>query len=430
MNQVGIDTLWALVAGFLVFFMQAGFAMVEAGFVRAKNAVNIIMKNLLDFSIATICFFAVGYGLMFGDGNGFMGIHGLWFLNGADNSPAIGDAYRGVYSALNWAGIPLFAKFFFELVFAGTAATIVSGAVAERIKFSSYLIYTFIISAVVYPIVGHWIWGGGFLAGMGVFDFAGSTVVHAVGGAAGLAGAIILGPRIGKYNKDRSANVIAGHNIPLAALGVFILWFGWFGFNPGSTLSVGDGVAISLISANTNIAAAVAGLSALIVTWIKFKKPDASMAMNGVLAGLVAITAPCAFVTPLSSAMIGLVAGVLVVFSVVFFDSINIDDPVGAVSVHMVNGIWGTISVGLFGLKSLGLSHDGLFNGGGFHQLMVQTIGTLSGVAFSFFFMLIVFKVIAATVGLRVDRHEELKGLDVGEHGMEAYSEFQIFTSK
>lgn len=412
-TQMGLDTFWVLFSAFLVFFMQAGFGMVEAGFIRAKNACNILTKNFLDFCMASIGFFIFGYAIMFGAGNDFVGFHG-WFLVGAE-APV---------------NLPFFAFWLFQAVFCGAAATIVAGGMAERMKFPAYLIYSFLISAFVYPVVGHWIWGGGWLSKLGFMDFAGSTVVHAVGGVAALVGTIILKPRIGKYNPDGSPNVIAGHNIPLASLGVFILWFGWFGFNPGSTLSVGDGSLISRIALNTNMAAATGGLVAMMVVWKLFGKPDLSMAMNGALAGLVAITAPCAFVDPWAAIVIGAVGGVLVVLAVILLDKLHIDDPVGAVPVHFVNGVWGTLAVGLFGKASLGIPTDGLLYGGGFKQLGVQALGVGAAVLFVALAMGIIFKVIDKIVGLRVTSEEELKGLDIGEHGIESYSGFQIFTNQ
>ncbi len=407
--QLGLDTVWVLIAAFLVFFMQAGFGMVEVGFIRAKNATNILTKNFLDFCMASIGFFAFGYALMFGPGNGFMGFSG-WFLKGAESG----------------AGIPLFAFWLFQAAFCGAAATIVAGGMAERMKFPAYLIYSFVISAFIYPLVGHWIWGGGWLANLGFADFAGSTVVHTTGGIAALVGTMILKPRTGKYRADGSPNLIPGHNIPLAALGVFILWFGWFGFNPGSTLSVGNGNLIARVAINTNLAAAAGGLAAMMTIWIVSKKADLSMAMNGALAGLVAITAPCAFVDPVSSIIIGAVGGIIVVFGAFLLDKLKIDDPVGAVPVHGMNGIWGTLAVGLFGRESLGLFSDGLFFGGGGRLLGVQALGTFSVAVFIFIAMGVVFKVIDATMGLRVSLEEEWRGLDIGEHGLESYAGFQI----
>ncbi|MDP8297888.1 MAG: ammonium transporter [Candidatus Orphnella occulta] len=411
--RVGLDTMWVLIAAFLVFFMQAGFGMVEAGFIRAKNTCNILTKNFLDFCMASLGFFIFGYAIMFGAGNGFMGFKG-WFLVGAESG----------------AEIPLYAFWLFQAVFCGAAATIVAGGMAERMKFPAYLIYSFIISAFIYPIVGHWIWGGGWLSKLGFADFAGSTVVHALGGFAALIGTIILKPRIGKYTPDGKPNVIAGHSIPLASLGVFILWFGWFGFNPGSTLGVGNGDLIARVAINTNLAAATGGILAMLTVWKMFGKPDLSMAMNGALAGLVAITAPCAFVEPLAAIIIGMVAGIIVVLGVVLLDKLNIDDPVGAVPVHGLNGIWGTLAIGLFGKESLGLANNGLFYGGGLVQLGIQLLGVTSVIAFILLTMGGLFKLIDSTIGLRVSREEELKGLDIGEHGMEAYAGFQIFTTE
>ncbi|MFH1645697.1 MAG: ammonium transporter [Candidatus Omnitrophota bacterium] len=411
--KTGVDTLWVLLSAFLVFFMQAGFGMVEAGFIRAKNVCNILTKNFLDFCMASLGFFIFGYAIMFGPGNGFMGING-WFLMGAESG----------------AEIPLAAFWLFQAAFCGAAATIVAGGMAERMKFQAYLIYSFIISAFIYPIIGHWVWGGGWLSNLGFADFAGSTVVHAVGGFAALIGTMILGPRLGKYNRDGSANAITGHSIPLASLGVFILWFGWFGFNPGSTLAVGNGSLIAKIAMNTNLAAACGGVTAMFAVWKIFGKPDLSMAMNGALAGLVAITAPCAFVSPIDALIIGGIGGILVVLAVILLDKLHIDDPVGAFPVHGVNGIWGTLAVGLFGRADAGLISNGLFYGGGFKLFGIQLLGVASAVAFVLIAMGLLFKLIDKTIGLRVSRDEELKGLDIGEHGMESYSGFQIFTTE
>jgi Amt family ammonium transporter len=409
----GLDTAWVLVAAFLVFFMQAGFGMVEAGFIRAKNTCNILTKNFLDFCMASLGFFLIGYGLMFGDGNGFLGTRG-WCLLGLDGT-------------VN--GIPLYAFWLFQAAFCGAAATIVAGGMAERMKFVGYLIYSFIISALIYPIVGHWIWGGGWLATMGFADFAGSTVVHTVGGFAALVGTSILGPREGKYGIDGKPNVLAGHSIPLASLGVFILWFGWFGFNAGSTLGVTDGSVIGRVAINTNLAAALGGIAAMVTVWKRFGKPDLSMAMNGALAGLVAITAPCAYVEPWAAIVIGATAGYIVVRGVELLDKLQIDDPVGAVPVHGMCGVWGTICVGIFGRKALGLAYDGFVYSGNPMQLGIQMVGSVTAVAFVIVTMAIVFKLIDLTVGLRVSREEELRGLDIGEHGMEAYGGFQIFST-
>lgn len=426
--QVALDTVWVLVCAFLVIFMNAGFAMVEAGFCRQKNAVNILSKNLIVFAISTIAFWIFGFALMFGNGSPFIGLEGF-FLAGADNSPATGDAYQGVFDSLSWAGIPLAAKFIFQVAFAGTAATIVSGAVAERIKFIDFLIFSFVLVGVIYAVGGHWIWGGGFLATLGFWDFAGSTVVHSVGGWAALMGAAFLGPRIGKYTES-GINAIPGHNLGFATLGCLILWLGWFGFNPGSTMAADPG-AISHIVLTTNLAAAAGGIAATVTAWILFGKPDLSMIVNGILAGLVGITAGCAFVTQVSSIIIGLIAGVIVVFAVSFFDKIKIDDPVGAVSVHLVCGVWGTLAVGLFadGAKESGGIYTegpaaGLLTGGGIEQLWHQFVGVAVIGAWVVVASSITWLILQAAFGLRVAPEEELKGLDIGEHAMEAYAGF------
>ena len=412
-TKVALDTVWVLVTAMLVFFMNAGFALLESGLCRAKNAVNILAKNFIVFAVSSVAFWAVGFGLMFGDGNDVIGMTG-WLTMGADNSPATGDAYQGVFSSLNWTGVPLNAKFFFQLVFAGTAATIVSGAVAERIKFFTFVVFSFILVGLIYPIGGHWIWGGGWLAKMGFLDFAGSSVVHSIGGWCALTGVIVLGPRIGKYHKDGSARPIPGHNMTSATLGTLILWLGWFGFNPGSTMAV-DPSAIALIALNTNMAAATGCLSATIASWLLLGKPDLSMILNGTLAGLVAITASCAFVSVGAAVVIGLVAGVLVVYSVLFFDKVRIDDPVGATSVHLVNGVFGTLCVGLFA------TDGGLFYGGGFAKTLTQVTGIAAIGAVTFAVSLLAWLLLKATMGIRVAPAEEQEGLDLGEHGMEAY---------
>lgn len=423
-TQTALNIVWTLVAAFLVFFMQAGFAMVETGLTRAKNAANIMMKNLMDFSFGSIAFFAVGYGLMFGASQWGLFGTGKWFLSSGD--PSTPD---GLWQICYWM---------FQIVFAATAATIVSGAMAERTKFSAYIVYSIVISLVVYPISGHWIWGGGWLGTMGFHDFAGSTVVHSVGGWAALIGAAILGPRIGKFAKvdgKTTVKAIPGHSLPLAALGVFILWFGWFGFNAGSTTS-GMTASIATISVTTNLAAAAGAITAMLTAWIRFKKPDTSMALNGALAGLVAITAPCAVVSPSAAVVIGALGGVLVVLSVEFFDKVaHIDDPVGAISVHLVNGIFGTLCVGLFAspayiASSGAVCKAGLFYGGGPAQLGIQALGVASVGAWVAVTMGILFGVLKARNMLRVTREEELKGLDIGEHGMEGYNGFQIFTTE
>ena len=428
--KVMVDTMWVLITAFLVFFMNLGFAAVESGFARSKNCVNIMSKNFIVFAVSSLGFLIIGWGLMFGDGTGLIGLKGLFFAGGADNSPAIGEAYKGVYSSISWTGVPLWAKFFFQLVFCGTAATIVSGAVCERIKYVSFIIFSFVMAMLIYPIVGHWIWGGGWLSKLGMFDFAGSTVVHSVGGWAALAGVIMLGPRIGKFDNGH-IKAIPGHNLSLATLGTFVLWFGWFGFNPGSTMAA-DPVAIGHIAVTTNTAAAAAIMSATILSWILMGKPDLGMTLNGCLAGLVAITAPCAFVSVGASLLIGLIAGVLVVMAVMMFDRLKLDDPVGALSVHLVNGVFGTICVGLFAQDKLTgtATGNGLFYGGGFKLLGAQLTAVVSVGLFVFIIAIVAWAVIRAIVGLRVSREEELRGLDIGEHGNEAYSGFQIFTNE
>ncbi|MCD8155037.1 MAG: ammonium transporter [Clostridiales bacterium] len=405
--------VWFLIGAALVFFMQAGFAMVEAGFTRAKNAGNIIMKNLMDFCIGTVMFIFLGFGLMFGENalGGFIGIPTLGIFTD--------------YANFDWS------NFVFNLVFCATTATIVSGAMAERTKFLSYCIYSAVISLVVYPIEAHWVWGGGWLAQMGFHDFAGSAAIHSVGGLSALVGAFLLGPRIGKFTKDKAGKVtkvhaIPGHNIVIGALGCFILWFGWYGFN-GAATTTGDQLASVFMA--TTIAPAVATVTCMIFTWLHYGKPDVSMCLNASLAGLVAITAPCDVVDTTGAILIGLVAGLLVVFGVWFCDNvIHVDDPVGAIAVHMFNGIWGTIAVGLFATSSAPLCEtDGLFYGGGFHQLGIQLLGICSILIWTAVTMFIVFKVIDMTVGLRVSEEEEIMGLDSTEHGLSsAYAGFSL----
>ena len=426
--KVALDTLWVAVAAFLVIFMNAGFGMLETGMCRQKNAVNILSKNLIVFALATLAFYVIGFGIMFGDGTPFFGLNGF-LLSGADNSPATADAYQGVFGSLNWAGVPLSAKFLFQLAFAGTAATIVSGAVAERIKFVDFLIFSLLLVGIAYPITGHWIWGGGWLADAGFWDFAGSTVVHSVGGWAALMGAAILGPRIGKYTEGRT-NAIPPHNLSIATLGCLILWLGWFGFNPGSTMAA-DATAIGHIALTTNLAAAAGGVAACFVAWGKFGKPDLTMIINGILAGLVGITAPCAWVNLPCAVVIGAIAGALVVFSVAFFDKIQIDDPVGAISVHLVCGFWGTLAVGLFaeGPSDSGIYAEGpnagLLFGGGVAPLFTQLMGALAVGGMTVLLSTIFWVALKATLGIRVTKEEELEGLDIGEHGMEAYTGFK-----
>lgn len=412
-----VNTTWVLVGAALVFFMQAGFAMVETGFTRAKNAGNIIMKNLMDFCIGTPVFWLVGFGIMFGAGNGFFGKIG-------------GIASEANYgNAMLPDGVPFWAFLIFQTVFCATSATIVSGAMAERTKFISYCIYSLLISLVVYPVSGHWIWGGGFISQMGFHDFAGSCAVHMVGGVAALIGAIILGPRIGKYSKSGKSRAIPGHNLTVGALGVFILWFCWFGFNGASTVSMeGDAiVSAGKIFVTTNLAAAVATVTVMLITWIRYKKPDVSMSLNGSLAGLVAITAGCDTVSPTSAAIIGILSGFIVVFGIEFVDKVlKIDDPVGAVGVHGLNGAFGTLAVGLFS-DGAGTEWKGLLTGGGFHGFGVQFIGMVITIAWVAVTMTIIFQVIKHTIGLRVSAEEEIAGLDMKEHGLaSAYDGFFV----
>jgi ammonium transporter, Amt family len=400
--QTNADYVWTLVAAALVFFMQAGFAMVEAGFTRAKNSINIMMKNLMDFSMGTLAFWALGFGLMFGaSSSGWLGTSGF-FLS---DFTVGGDPW-------------VLAFWMFQVVFAATAATIVSGAMAERTKFTGYMLYSVFICGIIYPVFGSWAWGGlfhggGWLEKLGFIDFAGSTVVHSVGGWAALAGAIVLGPRIGKYTKNGKVRPILGHNLPLAALGVFILWLGWFGFNPGSTTAASKDIA--MIFVNTNLAAAAGAVLAMFTSWMRIGKPDVGMSLNGALAGLVAITAPCANVTPSSAVIIGAIAGIIVVLSVFFFDKIKVDDPVGAISVHGVNGAWGTLAAGLFNIGGTSAKIIG-----------VQLLGIGACFVWTFVTALILFKIIDKTVGLRVTPEEEREGLDYTEHGGTAYPDFEV----
>ncbi len=402
--QIHADYIWTLVAAALVFFMQAGFALVECGFTRAKNAVNIMMKNLMDFSIGSLAFWAIGFGLMFGTARtGWFGTTGFFL---SDFKPG-GDPW-------------VLAFWMFQAVFCATAVTIVSGAMAERTKFTGYLFYSIFISALIYPVFGSWAWGSlyhgnGWLEGLGFIDFAGSTVVHSVGGWAALAGVIVLGPRLGKYTSDGKVKPILGHNIPMAALGVFILWLGWFGFNSGSTTAASKDIA--MIFVNTNLAAAAGAVLAMLTSWIKFGKPEVSMSLNGALAGLVAITAGCANVSPTNSIIIGAIAGVIVVFSVVIFDKIKVDDPVGAISVHGVNGAWGTLAAGIFNMGGTTVKIIG-----------VQLVGIATCFIWTFTAAYILFKVIDMTIGLRVSAEEEAKGLDIVEHAGNSYPDFEVST--
>lgn len=413
--SAALDTVWVLVAGMLVFFMNAGFALVESGFCRKKNVVNILGKNFVVFAVTTLAYYVAGFAIQYGNGNDYFGMTG-WFV----------PMDASLFEALSWTKVPLTAKFFFQLVFAGTAATIVSGAVAERIHYKSFIVFSIIMGTVIYPVGGHWIWGGGFLSKDGMFDFAGSTVVHSVGGWAALVGILMLGPRIGKYKNGKVAP-IPGHNMTSAALGTLILWLGWFGFNPGSTMAA-NAEAISHIIFTTNMAAAAGAVAATFYAWKRSGTPDFGMTCNGCLAGLVAITAPCAFVTGPISILIGAIGGVLVVEGVILFDKLKIDDPVGATSVHLVNGVFGTLCVGLFGdvgiaksIAGVDLKSGGLLLGGGAAQFLVQLKGVV---------MVGVFTVVASTVfwyaikkimGIRVDADDEIAGLDASEMGMEGY---------
>lgn len=413
---MAIDTIWVLLAAVLVFFMNLGFASVEAGFARSKNAVNILSKNFIVFAVSSLGYLLLGWGLMFGGDNPVVGTKGLYILGGNIN--------ESLYTLQ--ANVPFWAKFFFQLVFCGTAATIVSGAVAERVKYISFIVFSFILTLAIYPIVGHWIWGGGFLSRLGFLDFAGSSVVHSVGGWAALAGIIILGPRFGKYDKNGIARVIPGHSMPLATIGLFVLWLGWFGFNPGSTMTMSDPAAVAHILMTTNTAAIAGVISSTMISWILLGKPDLGMTINGCLAGLVAITAGCAYVSVAGSLVIGAVGGGIVVFAVLLFDRLRLDDPVGATSVHLVNGVFGTLCVGLFaqeGVTALSAA-DGLLYGGGFTLLGNQLVGVLSVALFVFPASLITWYIIKKTLGVRVSLQEEIEGLDIGEHGNSAYPEF------
>ena len=412
-----VDTLWVFLAAILVFFMNLGFASLEAGLARSKNTVNILSKNFIVFAVSSLGFMLLGWGLMFGGDNPFIGTENLFILGNADLS---------FYDETLTSNVPFWGKFFFQLVFCGTAATIVSGAVAERIKYVSFIIFSFVLTLLIYPIVGHWVWGGGWLADLGFMDFAGDTVVHSLGGWSALAGAMILGPRIGKYGKDGKPRAIPGHNMSLAVIGLFVLWLGWFGFNPGSTMSFQNPEDVMHILLTTNTSAIAAVLTSTIASWIFIGKPDLGMTINGCLAGLVAITGGCAYISIVDSLIIGAIAGVIVVFAVLFFDRIKVDDPVGATSVHLCCGVFGTICIGLFakeGVTTLS-SRNGLFYGGGFALLGTQLLGIVAVGAFVFAASAILWLVLKKTIGIRVTREEEMAGLDVGEHGNRAYPDF------
>lgn len=416
-----IDTLWVFLAAILVFFMNLGFASVEAGFARSKNTVNILSKNFIVFAVSSLGFLLLGWGIMFGGDNPFIGTENLFILGGQDLS-----AYNDTLTS----SVPFWGKFFFQLVFCGTAATIVSGAVAERVKYVTFIIFSFVLTLVIYPIVGHWVWGGGWLAELGFMDFAGDSVVHSVGGWAALAGAMLLGPRIGKYGKDGKPKAIPGHSMSLAVIGLFVLWLGWFGFNPGSTMSFQNPSDVFHILMTTNTSAIAAVITATATSWIVLKKPDLGMTINGCLAGLVGVTGGCAYVSIEVSLLIGALSGILVVFAVGFFDKMKIDDPVGATSVHLGCGIFGTICVGLFaqeGVTSLSVT-NGLLYGGGFRLLGIQLLGIAAIGAFTFVSSGLVWLVLKKTIGIRVSREEEIQGLDIGEHGNVAYPDFALVT--
>ncbi|MEZ4225469.1 MAG: ammonium transporter [Polyangiaceae bacterium] len=415
-TQTTVDTVWVLLCAFLVFFMHAGFALLESGLVRRKNVVNVLAKNFMVVAATSLVFYVCGFAFMFGNGNAVLGTTGFF----APTDPSL-------FESLSWASIPVTVKFFFQMVFAATAATIVSGAVAERIHYSAFIVFALLMGAFVYPIAGHWIWGGGFLAELGFLDFAGSTVVHSVGGWAALVGVLMLGPRRGKYAKDGTLKPIPGHNMTSAALGTFILWLGWFGFNPGSTLAANPD-AIGHIVLVTNLAGAAGAIVATLHTWWRAGKPDIGLTLNGALAGLVAITAPCAYVTGPSAIAIGVIAGVLVVEGVMWFDHHRVDDPVGATSVHLLCGVFGTLAVGLFAdpatAKAIGgveLKSGGLLLGGGAAQLLAQLWGVLAVAAFTLAASTLVWFVLRRTIGLRVSEEDEHLGLDLAEMGMEAY---------
>ena len=414
-----IDTLWVFLAAILVFFMNLGFASVEAGFARSKNTVNILSKNFIVFAVSSLGFLLLGWGLMFGGDNPFIGTEHLFILGSQDLS---------FYDNTLTSSVPFWGKFFFQLVFCGTAATIVSGSVAERVKYITFILFSFVLTLVIYPIVGHWVWGGGWLADLGFRDFAGDAVVHSLGGWSALAGAMLLGPRIGKYGKDDKPRAIPGHSMSLAVIGLFVLWLGWFGFNPGSTMSFQNPSDVMHILMTTNTAAIAAVVTSTATSWLLLKKPDLGMTVNGCLAGLVGITGSCAYVSVESSLLIGALSGILVVFAVQFFDRVHIDDPVGATAVHLCCGVFGTICVGLFsqaGVTSLS-TVDGLFFGGGFGPLGIQLLGVVVIGAFSFLSSGLVWLVLKKTIGIRVSPEEEIQGLDIGEHGNVAYPDFAL----
>jgi Amt family ammonium transporter len=443
--KVVLDTIWVLFTASLVFFMNAGFAMLEAGFCRHKNALNLLSKNLIVFALASIAFWAIGFALMFGDGNGFLGWNG-WFLGGDDNSPSTYDAYQGVYHSLDWTGIPLKAKFFFQLVFAGIAATIVSGAVAERLKFLAFIVFSLFLAGISYPITGHWAWGGGWLQNLKFYDFAGSTIVHSVGGWAALVGTIVLGPRLDKYQKGKSYTIL-GHNYALSTLGCLILWLGWFGFNSGSAMEA-DAGRISHIFLTTNTSIAFGAIAATVTYWFRYRVSDLSLIINGVLGGAVAITAGCQYVSLEAAAIIGIVAGVIVTFGIDLLEYLKIDDPVGAIPVHLFCGIWGTLAVGLLAegggkllqrgqekyleLGQLYAVQDGpvrgllLGNLEAIGQVGVQILGIVAVGLFTIFGSWLVWSLMDKFYGIRVPQSVEREGLDISQHGFKAYGGFRF----
>jgi ammonium transporter, Amt family len=429
--KVGLDTVWVLLTAFLIFFMNAGFSLLKTGFCRQKNAVNMLAKTLIVFALATVVYWGIGFGLMFSNGTPLLGLQG-WFLMGPDNSPATGVLYNGAFKSLKWLGVPLEAKFLFQLTLAGVAATIVSGAVAERIKFKAFLLFSLIFAGLLYPATGHWIWGGGWLVNFPIgrfWDFAGSTAIHSVAGWATLMGAMLLGPRFGRYSSR--GNPMPGHNLSMATLGCLILWLGWMGLTTGMRMTV-DPASLAHIALTTNLAAAFGGIAALIAAWRSLGKPSLPTMIYGILAGLVAISASAAWVTLPAAAAIGAIAGILVFSSIGLMDRLRIDDPVGTVSVHLICGIWGTLAVGLFAvgpspsanaLYKIGPS-AGLILGGGFTQLVPQLVGILAVGVFTALGSTLAWWIIKILIGLRVPEEEELLGLDLSEHGMEAYSGF------
>lgn len=413
----GVNMVFVFIAAVLVIFMQAGFALLEAGSVRMKNAGHVAGKTILSFGVASVAFWAFGFAFGFGNGNGFFGFEGFFFG---------GDEQSASFNSVNGFGLPVSLMFLFHLAFAGVSLAIAGGGLAERAKLSVYIVFGALFTIIIYPVIAHWVWGGGWLGSMGMQDFAGSTVVHLTGATAALVATIMLKPRLGKYGKDGKPNSILGHNQVLSVLGVIILWVGWFGFNPGSALSVMDGF-FAYVALTTNIAAAAGGVAALLISWVVFGKADIPSMINGVLAALVAITGSCAFVAPWAAVVIGLVAGVLTFFTAQWFEKAGVDDPVFAFSVHGVAGIWGALCTGFFAMPSLstdkGLGQAGLFYGGGLHQLGVQALGVVGTLAFVAGVTFIIFYIMKVTMGIRVTEEEEMMGLDISEHGNYGYPE-------